>query len=121
MYFEMHFLSAILVSIRHLFQGISAAGMINVGNSCFINATLQSLLHISMLLDYLKNDAVNNHVVQCGNRDTCTICPFIQTMIDHERSQAVVPVLVDAMSNINPNFLPGFTGFQQQDAHEYLG
>ena len=117
----MNFLSAILISIRHLFQGISAAGMINVGNSCFINATLQSLLHISTLLDYLKNDAINNHVVPCGNRGTCTICPFIQTMIDHERSQAVVPVLVDAMNNINQNMLPGFTGFQQQDAHEYLG
>ena len=95
--------------------------MINVGNTCFINSTLQSLLHIPMLLDYLKNEAINNHVVQCGHKGTCTICPFIQTMIDHERSQAVVPVMVDAMSNINQNMLPGYTGFQQQDAHEYLG
>ena len=116
----MYFLG-FLVSIRHFFQGISAAGMINVGNTCFINSTLQSLLHIPMLLDYLKNDAINNHVVQCGNGGTCTICPFIQTMLDHERSQAVVPAMVDAMSNINQNMLPGYTGFQQQDAHEYLG
>ena len=67
--------------------------MKNVGNSCFINSTIQALFYIPSFSDYLQNDGPNKHVTACrqAGKTNCTICPMIQTLRDCRSSHEITP------------------------------
>lgn len=41
------------------------AGMMNMGNTCYLNSTLQALFHVPALVNWLLSD--KQHLLQCEN------------------------------------------------------
>ena len=103
----------------------TGCGLKNLGNSCYLNATIQALLHIPYFVNWLLS--IENLHSKCrqsnlcinlkDNRNTtnwCFICALFSTFKYMENHTNNCGILRD----ISPNFVFG----QQEDGHEcYLG
>ena len=58
------------------------AGMKNLGNSCYLNATLQALIHIPSFYNYLMNECIYQHTSKCQlvTKNECTLCALVTTL-----------------------------------------
>ncbi|KAF3616691.1 Ubiquitin carboxyl-terminal hydrolase 20 [Capsicum annuum] len=94
-------------------------GLVNLGNTCFLNAVLQCFMHTVPLFDLLLR---NTHVpcdLVAGYADFCLICVFkelIGSSLAYDGGSISPWKLVDNLSY----FSSGFRKYQQEDAHEFL-
>ncbi|KAG4304386.1 hypothetical protein PORY_002096 [Pneumocystis oryctolagi] len=96
-----------------------APGLINVGNTCYLNSVLQVLSHVPPFVQYLLS---GHHSSQC-RMDACVFCRMEQHMAqcypaDGSRFiHAFKPLqIVSALKWISKRFQP----YRQEDAHEFL-
>ncbi|KAJ7922392.1 hypothetical protein B0H13DRAFT_1983023 [Mycena leptocephala] len=92
-------------------------GLLNLGQTCFMNVVLQSFVHNPLLRNYFLGDKHNHK--QCKIEEDCTCCEMdkLFTEIFSDESTAYGPI----------NFLvttwrksAELAGYQQQDAHEFF-
>lgn len=95
------------------------AAMRNQGSSCFLNATLQCLLHAPAFHDWLRFGDTIHQNTSGGNSDNkCIICIFYQTALSAQASTNITPKeMFHWLNNIpGERFIMG----QQEDAYLYL-
>lgn len=94
--------------------------MFNMGNTCYLNSTLQALFHTPALFNYLMSDF---HKRECGKNgsggflQTCMICILTSTLKDTLSVNVMRPNRVyEKLKNICKHLVHG----RQEDAHEFL-
>ncbi|XP_065084528.1 ubiquitin carboxyl-terminal hydrolase 36 isoform X2 [Ochlerotatus camptorhynchus] len=97
----------------------TGAGMVNVGNTCYLNSTLQALFHVPAIANWLISDSA--HREQCSdniNGQGCIICAMAKTLLASQSNQsAIKPFLVySKLRLVCKHLVPG----RQEDAHEFL-
>ncbi|XP_016462441.1 ubiquitin carboxyl-terminal hydrolase 20 [Nicotiana tabacum] len=94
------------------------AGLANLGNTCFLNAVLQSFIHTVPLLQLLTS---NDHTSPCDSylRGFCVFYAFRELIDLSLASGGGVVSPWKLVNNLN-HFSSSFHRFQQEDAHEFL-
>uniref|UniRef100_A0A1S4GVC6 Ubiquitin carboxyl-terminal hydrolase 36 n=1 Tax=Anopheles gambiae TaxID=7165 RepID=A0A1S4GVC6_ANOGA len=95
------------------------AGMMNMGNTCYLNSTLQALFHVPAIANWLLSD--EPHRAKCddgGSGGSCIICAMAKTLLESQSNQtAFRPYLVySKLRLVCKHLVPG----RQEDAHEFL-
>ncbi|KAL6259800.1 hypothetical protein P5V15_009711 [Pogonomyrmex californicus] len=96
------------------------AGMYNVGNTCYLNSTLQALFHVPALVNWMLSDPHHNSKCEQNNGGgECLTCAVAKTLqFSHQKSGgAIKPFYIyNKLKLICRTMVPG----QQEDAHEFL-
>lgn len=92
-------------------------GLVNLGNTCFLNSVLQCLTYIPPLSNYLLSQ---EHEKSCQIKTICILCEIqrhIRTCFSHSNTQPICPKgIVSNLKCIAKHFRFG----RQEDAHEFL-
>lgn len=91
-------------------------GLINLGNTCFLNSILQCLSYTPVLANWLLT---SNHTRKCKAHGFCMLC-FLEkhvknVLVKQTRKRCIAPkYLVQRITNLSRQFRRG----RQADAHE---
>ena len=121
LYFKVTYFNLSSVEVGYKSIRKAGSGMFNVGNTCYLNSTLQALFHTPALYNYLISGA---HSSKCtgslsgnGFIQNCTICALTNTLRDTLRNNVIKPNRVyEKLKHICKHMVHG----RQEDAHEFL-
>jgi len=92
------------------------AGMFNMGNTCYLNSTLQALFHTPAFVNYLRFGGHENACASNGF-SSCTICIMGATLRGTTNANAMKPIKIYEKLKLICKHL---THGRQEDAHEFL-
>lgn len=109
-------MQAIQTSSREANCGL-IRGLQNLGQTCFMNAALQCVLHDPHLSRYFLNFSHDPEACSCKpNCMACVLDGFFQEMYSGRTNPFPPTALLKAMWRMNK----GLAGYEQQDSHEFL-
>jgi len=93
------------------------SGLVNLGNSCFMNSCLQCLVYTPPLQNYISS---NHHTRKCVTSSFCLFCQLhkdLPTILGKVKGSSFSPTSIfRSLSKISSCLHPG----RQEDAHEFL-
>jgi ubiquitin C-terminal hydrolase len=99
------------------YLGHLGPGLLNMGNTCFLNSVIQCLTYTQPLQKFLLN---SKHKFNCKRAQFCSVCTFedhIKKCLSMNTSQAIMPKqFVANLKKIAKHFRNG----KQEDSHEFL-
>ncbi|KER28204.1 hypothetical protein T265_04882 [Opisthorchis viverrini] len=96
---------------------LATRGLVNMGNTCFLNVVIQALTHTPVLRDYLLAD-----LHRCNNparSRSCLACEMIR-VTQEIYSPVVTPFVPSNLLYAIWLHASHLAGYEQRDAHEFL-
>ncbi|XP_014670712.1 PREDICTED: ubiquitin carboxyl-terminal hydrolase 22-like isoform X2 [Priapulus caudatus] len=96
---------------------IGLRGLINLGNTCFMNCIVQALTHTPLLRDYFLADRHNCQMED--NANMCLVCE-LSRLFQEFYSGVRVPHIPFRLLHLVWTHARHLAGYEQQDAHEFF-
>ncbi|XP_067671199.1 ubiquitin carboxyl-terminal hydrolase 22-like isoform X1 [Haliotis asinina] len=96
---------------------IGLRGLINLGNTCFMNCIVQALTHTPILRDYFLSDQHNCQT--SSNSKQCLVCEMSR-LFQEFYSGVRTPHIPYRLLHLVWTNARHLAGYEQQDAHEFL-
>ncbi|XP_050997297.1 ubiquitin carboxyl-terminal hydrolase 51 [Acomys russatus] len=101
---------------KTVYYSVGLRGLINLGNTCFMNCIVQALTHIPPLKEFFLSDKHKCMMSSPGLCLACEMCSLFQAMYSGNQTPHV-PYKFLHLIWIHAEHL---AGYRQQDAHEFL-
>lgn len=98
-------------------RGLGVCGLTNIGNTCYMNASLQALVHCAPFVQFFISDAYLAQVTTNNVNSLVTRVGSLVQMIHSGRHSVVTPGEFKIQLGIMNRF---FKGFRQHDAEEFV-
>ncbi|KAL1817711.1 ubiquitin carboxyl-terminal hydrolase 23 isoform X1 [Daucus carota subsp. sativus] len=92
------------------------AGLMNLGNTCFLNSVLQCLTYTEPLAAYLQS---GRHQLSCRTAGFCALCAIQKHVSSARQSTGRILAPKEIVSNLRC-ISRNFRNSRQEDAHEYM-
>ncbi|CAH0388905.1 unnamed protein product [Bemisia tabaci] len=99
------------------YGAVGLRGLLNLGDTCFINSIVQALTHTPLLRDYFLS---KNHVCHFeDDRTKCLVCEIVN-LFQEFYSGLDSPLILHRFLHLIWTHARHLAGYEQQDAHEFF-
>lgn len=107
-------------------SALGLRGLVNLGNTCFMNSIIQTLMHIPMLRDYFLSDQhhckfrSSEALLRGQQNSECLMCELSHIFQEFYSGDGHSPYVPHRLLHLVWTHAKHLSGYEQHDAHEFL-